>query len=57
MIVDEMLAEKLPVIGLEAVWNTYPLIDTTALAQHPEDLPRDIPGTALVVSRYRSPLP
>jgi hypothetical protein len=37
-IVGEMLAESLSEIGLDAVWETYPLIDTAALALHVEDL-------------------
>ena len=44
MIVDEMLAEKLPVIGLESVWNTYPLIGSAALARHPKDMPTIFAG-------------
>jgi hypothetical protein len=37
-IVGEMLAESLSEIGLETVWETYPMIDTNALAQRLDDL-------------------
>jgi hypothetical protein len=43
-IVDEMLAESLSDIGLDAVWQTYPLIDTAAATLRAATLPAMFPG-------------
>jgi len=43
-IVEEMLAESLSDIGLHAVWQTYPLIDTVAATLRAATLPAMFPG-------------